>query len=155
MAHSLNLQVVAEGVETEAQFNFLRAKGCDELQGYFFCKPLPAPEITKMLEEKRCLEMNEIANNAETTLLLVDDDNEMLSSLGVMLRNEGYRILMAGNGHDALDLLARHEVGVVVSDEVMPGMPGSELLEKIKTSIQKQYACCSVPMLIARRLLRR
>ena len=137
MAHSLNLQVVAEGVETEAQFNFLRAKGCDELQGYFFCKPLPAPEITKMLEEKRCLEMDEIADNAETTLLLVDDDNEMLSSLGVMLRNEGYRILMAGNGHDALDLLARHEVGVVVSDELMPGMPGSELLEKIKNLYPK------------------
>ncbi len=132
MAHSLNLRVVAEGVETEAQFNFLRGKGCDELQGYFFSKPLPADEMTSLLHEKRCLEMDDITDNAATTLMLVDDDSEILSSLGIMLRDEGYRILMASSGEEALNLLARHAVGVVVSDEVMPGMRGSELLEKIK-----------------------
>ena len=132
MAHSLNLQVVAEGVENEAQFNFLRARGCDELQGYFFSKPVPADEMTSMLLARRRLEIDEVLDNAATTLLLVDDDYEMLTSMGVMLRNEGYRILMAGDGEEALGLLARHPVGVVVSDEVMPGMRGSELLEKIK-----------------------
>lgn len=42
MAHSLGLSLVAEGVETEAQQNYLYAKGCDQLQGYYFSKPLPA-----------------------------------------------------------------------------------------------------------------
>ena len=137
MAHSLNLQVVAEGVENEAQFNFLRSKGCDEMQGYFFSKPVPADEMTSMLQEKRRLELDEVKGRAATTLLLVDDDHEMLSSLAIMLRDEGYRILMAGNGDEALDLLARHEVGVVVSDEIMPVMRGSELLEKVKSLYPK------------------
>lgn len=46
MAHSLNVKVVAEGVETIEQFDFLRAQGCDEIQGYYLAPPLPATEIS-------------------------------------------------------------------------------------------------------------
>jgi diguanylate cyclase (GGDEF)-like protein/PAS domain S-box-containing protein len=49
MAKRLNLRTVAEGVETSAQVEFLRANGCDAFQGYFFAKPLTTPEITAML----------------------------------------------------------------------------------------------------------
>ena len=42
MARSLGLQTIAEGVETSAQLAFLREQGCDEMQGYYYCKPLPA-----------------------------------------------------------------------------------------------------------------
>lgn len=49
MARSLNLEVIAEGVETEKQFEFLRSKGCDEMQGYYFSKPLQAEIITDRL----------------------------------------------------------------------------------------------------------
>jgi EAL domain-containing protein (putative c-di-GMP-specific phosphodiesterase class I)/CheY-like chemotaxis protein len=132
MAHSLNLQVVAEGVEQESEFDFLRSKGCDELQGYFFSKPKPAAEITEMLENKHCLKIDEIKNNASTTLLLIDDDSETLSRMSIMLRDEGYRILMAQNGEEALKLLSKNAVGVVVSDEFMPSIKGSQLLKKIK-----------------------
>ena len=45
MAHQLNIRVVAEGVETEAQLAFLREQGCDEYQGYYFSRPLPADEL--------------------------------------------------------------------------------------------------------------
>lgn len=45
MAHRLNIRVVAEGVETEAQLNFLREHGCDQYQGYHFSKPLPALDL--------------------------------------------------------------------------------------------------------------
>lgn len=49
MAHSLGMQVVAEGVETEQQLDFLRAHRCDVLQGFYFSKPLPADEIEQSL----------------------------------------------------------------------------------------------------------
>lgn len=45
MAHQLGMRVVAEGVETEAQLAFLREQGCDEYQGYYFSRPLPAGEL--------------------------------------------------------------------------------------------------------------
>jgi diguanylate cyclase (GGDEF)-like protein/PAS domain S-box-containing protein len=49
MAKSLNLKVIAEGVEDEAQMSFLRAHHCDEIQGYYFSKPLVADEVADKL----------------------------------------------------------------------------------------------------------
>jgi len=55
LAHSLSLEVVAEGVETFEQIEFLREHGCDQVQGYFFSPPLPVAEFEKMLHEGKCL----------------------------------------------------------------------------------------------------
>lgn len=51
LAHNLGLQVVAEGVETREQLEFLASVGCDEMQGYYFSRPVPQSECTKMLME--------------------------------------------------------------------------------------------------------
>jgi diguanylate cyclase (GGDEF)-like protein len=55
MAHSLNRAVVAEGVEIEEHLDFLRAQGCEELQGYLFCRPLPAASFENLLVEREKL----------------------------------------------------------------------------------------------------
>ena len=53
MAHSLGLGVVAEGVETRKQAEFLRERGCDEFQGYLFSPPVPVEEFTQFLEKEK------------------------------------------------------------------------------------------------------
>lgn len=52
LAKNLGLHVLAEGVETKTQLDFLTAKKCDEVQGFYYYKPLPAFEIETMLKEK-------------------------------------------------------------------------------------------------------
>ncbi len=52
MAHSLNLEVVAVGVETEKQLEFLRDRGCDVIQGYLFSPPLPAYDIIPLMQDE-------------------------------------------------------------------------------------------------------
>ena len=51
LAHGLGFKTIAEGVETQAQVNFLRTHGCDEIQGYFFSKPLTADAFASLLAQ--------------------------------------------------------------------------------------------------------
>ncbi|WP_020654890.1 response regulator [Massilia niastensis] len=65
---------------------------------------------------------------AQPALLLVDDDRFMLGVLGDMLEGQGYRVLGAGSGEEALALLEREPVGVILCDQSMPGMSGTAFL---------------------------
>jgi EAL domain-containing protein (putative c-di-GMP-specific phosphodiesterase class I) len=53
MAQNLRLRAVAEGVETESQFDMLHSLNCSEMQGYLFSKPLPSADVTKLLGEQQ------------------------------------------------------------------------------------------------------
>jgi len=55
LAHGLRLHVIAEGVEDQAQLDYLRAHGCDQIQGYYFSKPLPAAAMEELLRSGRTL----------------------------------------------------------------------------------------------------
>ncbi|MCF6281656.1 MAG: response regulator [Candidatus Polarisedimenticolaceae bacterium] len=66
----------------------------------------------------------------ERTLLLVDDEPNILQSLKRLLRRGGYRILTAESGREGLELLENNTVQVIVSDARMPGMSGIEFLDK-------------------------
>ena len=52
MAQALGMQTTAEGVETEAQLEFLREQGCDEAQGYHFSRPLPPQALEAFLRSQ-------------------------------------------------------------------------------------------------------
>jgi EAL domain-containing protein (putative c-di-GMP-specific phosphodiesterase class I) len=53
LAHSLGMKVIAEGVETADQARAVTELGCDEIQGFFFCKPLPAEEFLRWKAAQR------------------------------------------------------------------------------------------------------
>ena len=70
----------------------------------------------------------------QRTLLLVDDEENILTSLRRLLRREGYTILIGHSGEQGLEILAQHPVDVIVSDQRMPNMTGVEFLRRVKTA---------------------
>ena len=132
MARNLRLNVVAEGVESEGQLNYLRNHRCDTMQGYHFSRPLPAGEFAALLLSGKALAPAEAHAGPQPTLLLVDDEANVVSALRRALRAEGYRILTASSAAQGLELLALHRVQVIVSDQRMPEMSGTDFLFKVK-----------------------
>lgn len=65
-------------------------------------------------------------------ILIVDDEKNYPKIIGEILENEGYKALTASNGMEALDILNKEIVDIVLTDVKMPGMSGIQLLEKIK-----------------------
>jgi len=129
LAHNLHLTVIAEGIETEAQLRFLRKLGCDEMQGFLFSRPLAADAFAAMLTAGQSIAV--ATEGPSETLLLVDDEPEVLSALKRMLRREGYRILTTTDPNEGLQLLAANEVQVIISDQRMPQMSGTEFLNRV------------------------
>jgi EAL domain-containing protein (putative c-di-GMP-specific phosphodiesterase class I)/CheY-like chemotaxis protein len=135
MAHGLGIMVIAEGVETEDQCGFLRNQACDEIQGYFFSKPLVFTAITELLDENHHLPAHLIRlQKPKRTLLLVDDEPHVVASLKRLLRRDDLVILTANSGPEGLKVMAMHKVDVIISDQRMPEMTGVEFLRTVKHS---------------------
>ena len=134
MSHKLGKVVLAEGVETEEQMHYLRRNECDEMQGYFFSRPLPAEAIDDLLRNEMSLDLSAGEGSRELgCVLFVDDEAAILAALRRILRREGYRVLTAQSAAEGYALLARNVVHVVVSDQDMPGVKGAEFLACVKT----------------------
>jgi DNA-binding NtrC family response regulator len=86
-----------------------------------------------MLKEGRSLQAPvEETQLDQQTLLIVDDDHFMLDVLSDFLSQDGYRILTAQTAAEGFDLLARHHVQVILCDQCMPLMSGTEFMERVK-----------------------
>ncbi|MES2074804.1 MAG: EAL domain-containing protein [Pseudomonadota bacterium] len=132
LGHSLNFKVVAEGVESEAQLAYLRRYGCDEMQGFLFSRAVEAGAMAELMRQERCLPPQRREDGARRTLLLLDDEPHILAALARLLKRDGYTILRANTAAEAFELLALHEVQVIVSDQRMPQMNGTEFLSRVK-----------------------
>jgi two-component system, OmpR family, response regulator VanR len=69
---------------------------------------------------------------ANETILLVDDEQEILDLLEIYLKNDGYQLLRAGNGIEALQLLQKNDVDLIILDIMMPQMDGIQACLKIR-----------------------
>jgi diguanylate cyclase (GGDEF)-like protein/PAS domain S-box-containing protein len=133
MAHSLHMQVIAEGVETRAQMAYLRRHRCDEIQGFHYSRALPAAQLAQLVRENRASPSKPTGDDSNVqTLLVVDDDPDTLSALHRLFRRDNYRVLTASNPHEAFEQLALYRVQVVMCDQRMPVMSGTEFLSKVK-----------------------
>jgi diguanylate cyclase (GGDEF)-like protein len=133
MAHSLHMLVIAEGVESRAQMAYLRRHRCDEIQGFHFSRALAAGDLARLVLENRAQpDQPETAEDNVQTLLIVDDDVNALASLHRLFRRDNYRVLTAVSPGEAFELLALYRVQVVLCDQRMPVMSGTEFLSKVK-----------------------
>jgi CheY-like chemotaxis protein len=67
-------------------------------------------------------------------ILCVDDEENQLAVRKLVLEKEGFSVLTASSGQEALSLLACHQIDLVLSDHLMPGLTGTELTRQIKAS---------------------
>jgi EAL domain-containing protein (putative c-di-GMP-specific phosphodiesterase class I)/CheY-like chemotaxis protein len=134
LAHGLKLKVVAEGVETEGQLRFLYGHGCDEMQGYYFSRPVNVPDCTQALIEGRRLQIPATDDPLNDTplVLFVDDNQHDVEIMQRALEPEGYRTMSANSPQAALEVLARHKVSIVISDQNMPAMTGVKFLSVVR-----------------------
>ena len=128
MSHNLRMLVIAEGVETAAQLEQLRAKGCDQIQGYYFSRPVPAAEFEAMLRADKHIDLPVAPDAQERTLLIVDNEPLLVAAVKRALRSEGYRIIAVDSAEEALDVLARTPVQVILCEHRLPGMSGPQFL---------------------------
>ena len=132
MGHQLQMRVMAEGVETESQLGYLRRNHCDECQGMFFSAPLPAAQVGELLRRRYLMPSAFTATHPSQSLLLLDDEQNILHALTRLLRRDGYQIHTASTAHDAFEILGRHPVQVIISDQRLPDTSGTEFLSRVK-----------------------
>ena len=72
------------------------------------------------------------------SLLIVDDEPNVINSLKRVLRHEGYTLFSANSGKEGLDLLKRNDIGVVLSDVMMPEMDGYECCKHLKENSETE-----------------
>ncbi|HEV7914981.1 MAG TPA: EAL domain-containing protein [Albitalea sp.] len=132
LARALKLRVVVEGIETEGQRQFFTNLRCDLAQGYHFARPLEAADATALLQSGRGFQQDAASPSRTPHLLLLDDEPNILRSLRRVFRAQPWTVHTANSPDEAFELLARHPIGVVMSDQRMPLMRGTDFLARVK-----------------------
>ncbi len=135
LGHQLGMTVSAEGVETIGQAAFLRRSECDQFQGNYFCVPVPEAQAFEVLRRRylrQDSDETEASAGSGETLLLLDDEENVLRALVRLLRRDGYTIETATSARQAFEILAAQPVQVIISDQRMPDINGTEFLGRVK-----------------------
>lgn len=149
LAKWLDLLVIAEGVETKEQIDKIRRMECDYVQGYYFCRPIPAEDFLKLLQKHNIDDSGKLTSHVKDfstlgsdreqdydpkqTVLVVDESATNRKSLRKILE-PFYIVAEADNGASALKILKYHgkEIAVAIIDPSAPVMDGCKLLSVMK-----------------------
>ena len=136
LARGLGLRCIAEGIERPGQRRFFTDLKCAEGQGYLFARPLEVAAVDQWVAAPHAFAAPAGASpgavGAERHLLILDDEENVLRALRRTLRAAGFKVHITTSPDDAFEVLALHPVGVVLSDQRMPLMQGSEFLRRVK-----------------------
>lgn len=127
LGRSLGMNLVAEGVETQEDWDLVAKLGCDEVQGYFIARPMPADELPKWRKKWE----REMSNEDLPRILNVDDD-PMMQELAEDMLGGAFQVSAAGSGEACLAKLQNDRMDLVLLDVEMPGIDGYETCRRIK-----------------------
>ncbi|NLV87000.1 MAG: EAL domain-containing protein [Clostridiales bacterium] len=158
LAKWMNLLIIAEGVETQEQVNRLKYLNCNYAQGYFYARPMPEEDFTKLLSESpiddeviSCvfsppnLELTFCDSNNKDILLIIHSSGENRCMLQETFSGQ-YCVAEAGNFDSALKFLKENHSRIVtiILDVLMPSMDGFELVSILKHDERLE----SIPIII-------
>ncbi len=153
LAKWMNLEVIAEGVMTRSQVEMLRRMDCDYVQGYYFAKPMPHTEFSRLLTPEKIVtrstrvqpvvnrsSLRVIRNANEQMILIVDSLKANRDTLADILKLY-FTVVQAENGAVALQFLRENaeKISVVLLDMLMPVMDGFLVLDKMKRDPELEH----------------
>ena len=142
MARSLQMGVIAEGVETDLQLKLFQDLECDEMQGYYFSRPYPAEQLGALLRDyfycgahgKRC---------DSRAMVSLDQDPQTLAILRRVAVHARQRLFVAQSGPEALALIADHPAAVVFWNPECCGGAEPDLPRRVR-ELSKEAICITL-----------
>jgi EAL domain-containing protein (putative c-di-GMP-specific phosphodiesterase class I)/CheY-like chemotaxis protein len=145
LAKRLSMKVVAEGIESEKDWEFVRSAQCDYAQGYFISKPMAGDALPKWLTlwgERVRRELLPEANAAtltvkaskQGTVLVIEDHDFQRRIQSKILMEEGFSVVTAATSAEALSLLRTLRPALILIDIELPGMSGLEILKRLRST---------------------
>ena len=149
LARWMNLQVVAEGVETKEQLERLREIGCDYAQGFYFAKPMPYEQFKTLLDSHNTALEHQppLANRLpdQQQILLIVDEDALYRSQVRQTFQEKYQIAEVSDGNSALTFIAKHEhqISAIVLSVTLHDPDGFSVLN----ALQKENDIWNIPII--------
>ena len=138
MAHKLQVKSVAEGAETQQDWDALKSVGCDTVQGFFIAKPMDITAFYSFMENYRykatALSPPSIQGSRKINILVVDDNDFTRKIVLRVLKNLGFSCITdADSAKSAIKLLEANTFDLIITDVHMPEVNGLELVQLIRT----------------------
>lgn len=135
LAHNLGLDVVAEGVETEKQHDYLKLLNCDKIQGYYFCRPMPAAEVQAYIAERNASgKTGEPDRSSSARVLVIDNDDWTCDFLKHILEYLGHKPTAVMDTAEGLAKVLKDPdlFGFIMVDMMMLNISGTGLAKAIR-----------------------